>query len=426
MVEESAPRPRAEPRTFRLPTDSSGEPRALSQVDASDAERIVTGIGELDRVLGGGLVPGSLSLIGGPPGIGKSTLVLQMAQRLAGASAVLYATAEESLAQLGGRARRLGASPPRLAAVCESSVLRIVEMATSTDYVAVVVDSIQAMFDPALESAPGSVSQVRESAARLMHAAKSSGVAVVMVGHVTKDGGLAGPRVLEHLVDVVLELEASVGQGHRILRSRKNRFGSTQELGVFEMAGDGLREVSSPSELFLTHRTGSTPGAVVTATLEGSRPMLVEVQALVADTSMGPPRRACSGFDSSRTALLLAVLDRRAGQPMLGSDVFVNMAGGLAVEERGADLAVCLALASSRNDWALPSDLVAFGEVGLGGELRAVPQAGLRCGEAQRLGFRRVMMPKTGRPTSASGLEVIEVEDLEGAVAACEALVRDE
>jgi DNA repair protein RadA/Sms len=402
-------------RVFRLPeAEGSSGPQPLDGIEASDATRLRTGSGELDRVLGGGLVPGSLVLLGGAPGIGKSTLLLQTARAVAATGApVLYVSGEESLGQLKGRAARLGAVPRALQGLCETDIQRVVAETGRRELGLLVVDSIQAMFDPELASAPGSVAQVRECAARLMYLAKSTGLAIFMVGHATKDGSLAGPRVLEHLVDAVLELESTPGQEHRVLRSRKNRFGSTRELGVFEMTGEGLTEVTNPSELFLSERAPPTPGAVVTATLEGTRPLLVEVQALVAPTPYGSPRRTSSGFDAARVGLLAAVLDRRAGVDLLGSDIFINVTGGLDLSEPAADLAVALALVSSFRDRVIPPGRVVFGEVGLGGEIRAVAQPEARVHEARRLGFSSAMVPASRRLDEIGPrFDVVRVESL--------------
>lgn len=423
MVEEPAEGHRSEGRTFRLPDggpERSANAQPLVAVELDAASRRSTGSVELDRVLGGGLVPGSLILLGGAPGIGKSTLLLQTAQAVATREGrVLYVSGEESLAQLKDRAQRLGPTPEGLEAVTETAIDRIVSLAGGAEgeRALLIVDSIQAMFDPDLSSAPGSVAQVRECAARLMYLAKSNQLTVLMVGHTTKEGGLAGPRVLEHLVDVVLELEASPGHEHRLLRSRKNRFGSTRELGVFEMTSAGMQPVSHPSELFLADRAPPSPGAVVTATLEGSRPLLVEVQALVATTPHGPPRRATSGFDGGRLALLLAVLERRAGVDLLGLDIFINVTGGFDIQEPAADLAVAMALVSSLRDRPIPRDQIVFGEVGLGGEIRAVAQPAARCAEAARLGFGSAVIPSAGRPPKEPlGLDARRVQRLADAI----------
>jgi DNA repair protein RadA/Sms len=378
---------------------------------------------ELDRVLGGGLVPGALILVGGDPGIGKSTLLLHGLEAVAKRSAnarVLYVSGEESLEQVKLRADRLGVASERLLLFAETRADRIARAIEEASPAAVVIDSIQAIYDPELESAPGSVSQIREVAARFLYLAKARGVPTFLVGHVTKDGALAGPRVLEHMVDTVLYFESSTGHPYRILRAHKNRFGSTNEIGVFEMEGQGLREVANPSELFLAERPEDAPGSAVLAAIEGTRPVLVEVQALVSPTSFGTPRRTCLGFDSARAALLVAVLERRAGLDLLGCDVFVNIAGGMTIAEPGADLAVSIALASSFKNRPVAKGTVAFGEVGLAGELRAIPQAEMRLAEAEKLGFRRAIVPTAclRRLRIADGVEVVGTKTLEAALEA--------
>ncbi|TAM57286.1 MAG: DNA repair protein RadA [Chloroflexota bacterium] len=371
-------------------------------------DRLPTGVGELDRVLGGGLVPGSLVLLGGEPGIGKSTLILEAAggvtraglRRPTGPAGVLYASAEESPAQVRLRAERLGLlaeTEPALEAVCvlaETDVERIIEQARELKPALLVVDSIQTVALEALEGPAGSVGQVRESAAQLLAYAKHSGTPVVLVGHVTKDGSLAGPKVLEHLVDAVLTLEGERFAGVRLLRATKNRFGSTEELGVFEMTGDGLREVADPARAFLDAATAGSPGSAVAALIEGSRPLLVEVQALVAPAGgFGAPRRTVSGLDPNRLALLIAVLGRRAGVRLADRDVYASLAGGLTAAEPAVDLPLALALASSARDTPVRSRTVALGEVGLLGELRPAPGLARRLREAARLGFEHAIVP---------------------------------
>jgi DNA repair protein RadA/Sms len=373
-----------------------------SVVEISAKDRRTTGIGELDRVLGGGMVAGCLVLLGGDPGIGKSTLLVQALAGLASRGGVLYATGEESVAQTAMRARRVGAAADELTVVAETDVERILAHAHALTPAVLAVDSIQTVYTPLLDSIPGSLAQVRECASRLMQFAKTTGIPTIIVGHVTKDGAIAGPKALEHLVDVVLQLEGDGGP-YRILRAHKNRFGSTQEIGVFQMGGAGLEAVANPSELFLAERRAGAPGSCIVPWLEGSRPMLIEIQALVAPAGYGTARRTCLGIDDGRVALLLAVLDRRTDLGLVGRDVYVNVAGGVRIEEPSADLAVALAIASSRLDVPLPPDVAACGEVGLGGEVRRVGRMDARLREAQRLGFRRVLLPEGLSPSDASG-----------------------
>jgi DNA repair protein RadA/Sms len=405
------------------------QPVPLSAPAEAPTARLSTGMRELDRVLGGGVVPGSLLLIGGEPGVGKSTLLLQVAGGVAGmtggpaATFVLYATGEESASQVRLRAARLGLAAGPAADAIEvlptSEVGAIVEVARARRPALVVVDSIQTMTVDELDGPAGSVGQVRESALRLMELAKGEGIAVVLVGHVTKDGSIAGPRTLEHLVDAVLDLGGERGGVMRLVRSSKNRFGSTDELGVLEMGEDGLREVADPGRAFLAEHEGAAPGSVVAATLEGTRPLLVEVQALVSPAGYGTPARRASGIDPTRLALLLAVLGRRAGVGLGTHDVYANLAGGLTVAEPGLDLAVGLALASSLRDRPIDPRTVAVGEVGLLGELRPVSGIDRRLREAARLGFERAIVP-AGRQSDASidGLRVVAAASLRDALAA--------
>ena len=391
MVEEhQSPSPGSRGRAL---TGLKNSPLPISQVPPQTEVRRSCGIGELDRVLGGGLVPGSLVLIGGDPGIGKSTLLLQAMQHLAGQGPVLYVSGEESAAQTRLRGERLGVNAPSLLVLAENSLEEILSHVDQLKPQAVVVDSIQTVWTQALESAPGSVSQVRESAGRLMLLAKGSGVPIFLVGHVTKDGALAGPRVLEHMVDTVLYFEGDRGHPYRILRAVKNRFGSTNEIGVFEMKAGGLAEVANPSELFLAERPLDVPGSVVTASLEGSRTLLVEIQALVTPSVYGTPRRTTIGVDSNRLALLVAVLEKKAGLHLGGQDIFLNVAGGARLSEPAADLAILLAVASSHLDRPVDPQTVVFGEVGLAGEVRAVTQPEPRLAEAEKLGFQNCLLP---------------------------------
>jgi len=402
-------------------------PRGLATIAEADLPRLTLGIAELDRVLGGGLVPGSLVLLGGEPGIGKSTLLLQAAAGLtrggSGGAHVLYATGEESPGQVRLRAARLGLltgpSSDGVRVLAEHDVGRIVESARAERPGLLVVDSIQTATVEDLDGAAGSVGQVRESTLRLMDLAKGDGIAVILVGHVTKDGSIAGPKTLEHLVDAVLNLEGERYAALRLLRATKNRFGSTDEIGVFEMAEAGLLEVADPARAFLADHGGSAPGSVVAPTLEGSRPLLVEVQALVSRTGYGNPSRKASGLDPNRLSLLIAVLGRRAGISLGSHDVYANLAGGLSVAEPALDLPLALALASSSRDRPIPPGTVAIGEVGLLGELRAVVGLERRLREAARLGFKHAIVagPAAGAALAAiDGLDVAQVGTLRDAI----------
>jgi DNA repair protein RadA/Sms len=410
-------------------TSAPAEPARLAHISETDLPRLSLGIGELDRVLGGGLVPGSLVLLGGEPGIGKSTLLLQAAAGLARGAAgdrgVLYASGEESPGQIHLRATRLGLLDglpgERIQILAEHDVGRIVEVARSTRPSLVVVDSIQTATVEELDGAAGSVGQVRESALRLMDLAKGDGIAVVLVGHVTKDGSIAGPKTLEHLVDAVVSLEGERHAAMRLLRAAKNRFGSTDEIGVFEMDDAGMMEVADPARAFLAVHPGAAPGSVVAPTMEGSRPILVEVQALVSLTGYGTPTRKASGLDPNRLSLLIAVLGRRAGIGLGNHDVYANLAGGLTVAEPGLDLPVALALASSLRDRPIAPGTVAVGEVGLLGELRGVVGVERRLREAARLGFRRAIVPRPAAGSSGlrvDGIEVVHAETLDEAIRA--------
>jgi DNA repair protein RadA/Sms len=395
---------------------------ALRDVGQQAEVRVSTGLGELDRVLGGGLVEGSVVLVGGDPGIGKSTLLLQALAAMSSRFPSLYVTGEESLAQVAGRALRLGLSLEGLQALAETGVEKILALAAQAKPRLIVADSIQTLWSEQLTAAPGSVSQVRESAAKLVRFAKESGTAVFLVGHVTKDGGIAGPRVLEHMVDAVLYFEGESGSRFRVLRAFKNRFGAVNELGVFAMGDKGLREVPNPSAIFLSGATGPTPGSAVMVTREGTRPLLVEVQALVDPSPLSNPRRVTLGLEQNRLAMLLAVLHRHGGVGVYDQDVFVNIVGGIRVQETAADLPVLLAVLSSLRDRPLPEKTVAFGEVGLSGEIRPVPNGEERLKEAATHGFRRAIVPKANAPKKGrvGDMEVIGVERLSDALAAAE------
>ena len=394
-------------------------PTRLSEIESLAEERHRSGIGELDRVLGGGLVPGSLVLIGGDPGIGKSTLALQLAGALArDGRVVLYVSGEESPRQAKMRAERIAlrGGADHLYLHPEIDLDAITTEVDRLQPSLLVVDSIQTLHLPELSAAPGSVTQVRECGLRLLRLAKDRSIPVVLIGHVTKDGSVAGPRTLEHMVDVVLYLEGDTHHEYRILSAAKNRFGSTNEIGVFEMRGDGLAEVENPSERLLRDRGRSVPGSAVVASLEGSRPLLVEVQALVAPTHFANPQRVAQGVDVRRLAVVIAVLEKRAGLSLAGADVFVNVAGGIKLEEPAADLGLAMALASSFRDAPLPPDLVAVGEVGLGGELRPVPQMDRRLEEAMRLGFRSALIPKRQASSTKPEIGLVAAESLREAI----------
>ena len=399
-------------------------PVELSAVSGEAYPRVVVGMPEFDRVLGGGIVPGSLVLIGGDPGIGKSTLLLQVAARIAtGEQRVLYASGEESAHQLKLRAARLGIPGERLFLLTETNLAEALGHADQIQPDLVIVDSIQTVYTPDLQNAPGSVAQLRECTMRLMQWAKAGTVPVFIVGHVTKEGEIAGPRLLEHIVDVVLYLEGERFSSYRLLRGVKNRFGAVSEVGVFEMLGRGLAGVENPSEIFLAERQEGAIGSVIVPTIEGSRPVLVEVQALTSPTSLSLPRRTANGIDFSRLLLLTAVLTKRAGVRLSDQDVIVNVVGGLKIQEPAADLGVALAIASSHRDALLPGDIVALGELGLSGELRSVSHLERRLAEAERLGFARCVLPRValrrGRPQTS--LDLVPVETLRDALAAvCE------
>lgn len=400
------------------PPDSLPIPICDVQGDAE--ERLSCGISEFDRVLGGGLVAGSLVLVGGDPGIGKSTILLQVMNNLANAvGTVLYVSGEESARQTRLRGERLAINARSLLILAETALESVLAQIEAHAPRAVVIDSIQTMYAPGLESAPGSVSQVRESAGRLMVLAKRSGIPIFIVGHVTKDGSLAGPRVLEHMVDTVLYFEGDPGHAFRILRAVKNRFGSTNEIGVFEMKEGGLCEVRNPSELFLSERPLGVSGSAVVATIEGSRPLLVELQALVTPTSLGVPRRTTLGVDHNRLSLLVAVLDKKVGLHLAGQDIFLNAAGGARLVEPAVDLGMVAALASSHLDKVIPPQTLIIGEVGLAGEVRAVTQPETRVREAAKLGFSRAVIPAGSlkQVSKMAGIEVIGVKSVDEALA---------
>src|SRR5687768_10826348 len=389
-------------------------PQLYSEIDVVVAERLSTGIGEFDRVLGGGVVPGSLVLIGGEPGIGKSTLLLQAAAHFAKTfGPVLYSSGEESEHQIKSRGERLGVERAPLYILAETCLERILEEIGKLRPSFVIVDSIQTVFSLKFQSAPGSIGQVRESATQLLFAAKGQNIPTFLVGHVTKEGSLAGPKALEHIVDTVLYFEGEKPHSHRVVRAVKNRFGAVSELGVFEMTGSGLRAVPNPSQLFLSERPAGGPGSAGLCCVEGSRPMLVEVQALVSTSTYGNARRMASGLDQNRLSLLLAVLEKRSGLNLIAEDVFVNIAGGIAVDEPAADLGIVAAVASSVRNRPIKAGTAVFGEVGLAGEVRGISQAALRVREAGQMGFTRCVLPQGNcAPEDApAGMEMVGVKN---------------
>jgi DNA repair protein RadA/Sms len=399
----------------------TSKPSRLSEVSSDQPLRRPTGIDELDRVLGGGLVEGAVILLGGDPGIGKSTLLLQALAKLSPERRCLYVSGEESLQQISLRAQRLRIEVPDLKLMTETCVERIVELAQEESPQVLVIDSIQTMYTEELASAPGSVAQVRESAAQLVRYAKSNGIAVMIVGHVTKEGALAGPRVLEHMVDTVLYFEGDAGDRYRMIRAVKNRFGAVNELGVFAMLESGLKPVSNPSAIFLSRHEKPIPGSVITVTLEGTRPLLVEVQALVDESPFSQPRRVTLGLDQNRLAMLIAVMHRHASLALYNQDVFVNVVGGVRVNEPAADLAVMLAILSSFRDRPLPPQRVVFGEIGLAGEIRPVPNGQERLRAAAKHGFKQALIPLANRPKVPPGgdMEVIAVQHVNEVLEYC-------
>jgi len=405
LVEERAEEPAAAagPHRYAL-AGATGAARLYSEIQIEQHARVTTGIDEFDRVLGGGIVPGSLVLLGGEPGIGKSTLLLQAAANVAQSiGPVLYSSGEESEHQIKSRGERLAVGRAPLYLLAETCLERILEEIARIKPALVIVDSVQTIFSLKFQSAPGSIGQVREAATQLLFAAKGQNVPTFLVGHVTKDGTLAGPKALEHVVDTVLYFEGERHHSHRVVRAVKNRFGAVSELGVFEMTAAGLRAVPNPSKMFLAERPVSAPGSAVLCAVEGSRPILVEVQALVSSALYGNARRTANGFDQQRLALLLAVLEKRAGLNLIGDDVFVNIAGGMTIDEPAADLGVVAAIASSVRNRVIPATTAMFGEVGLAGEVRGITQAALRVREAAQMGFHRCILPEANVDPALAG-----------------------
>jgi DNA repair protein RadA/Sms len=415
LVEERAAEPGSTGTNRFAQFSTTSAAKLYAEVDTAQGVRLSTGIGEFDRVLGGGVVPGSLILLGGEPGIGKSTLLLQAAAFFAReVGPVLYASGEESEHQIKSRGDRLGVGAAPLYLLSETCIERILEEVARLTPALVIVDSVQTVWSGKFQSAPGSIGQVREAATQFLFAAKSQNVPTVLVGHVTKDGSLAGPKVLEHVVDTVLYFEGERHHSHRVVRAVKNRFGAVSELGVFEMTGSGLHPVPNPSKLFLSERAAGAPGSAVLCCVEGSRPILVEVQALVSTSSYGNAKRMAIGIDQNRLSLLLAVLEKRAGLSLAGDDVYVNIAGGMSVDEPAADLSVVAAVASSVRNRSLPPATAVLGEVGLSGEIRGIPQAALRVREAAQMGFTRIVLPagnvdRSGPDLAADRCELVGV-----------------
>ena len=418
-IEEHIEKPSAgSVKTKAAPVGQSKRPQRLQEISSEGETRFSTGMGELDRVLGGGAVAGSLVLVSGAPGIGKSTLLLQICNSLCADRSVLYVSGEESERQLKLRAERLGVAPESLFVLSETRLSDILEAAAETKPDILIVDSIQTLYNEENDSSPGSVSQVKDCTMSMMQLSKSNGITVFVVGHINKDGNIAGPKVLEHMVDCVLYFEGDPNSSYRLLRAAKNRFGSTNEIGVFEMQDSGLTEVPNPSQMLLEGRPEGASGTCVSCVMEGTRPVLAEVQALVAKTMLNVPRRVSDGFDFNRAVLMLAVMEKRAGMKMSMFDAYVNVIGGLRLDEPGADLPVVLALASSYRDKCIPDDLVAVGEVGMTGEIRSVSHMNQRLAEVSRLGFKKCMIHRSGseKLDIPEGLTVYRVKNIREAI----------
>lgn len=413
-IEEHIEKPMAAGRAKSAPVGQSRRPQRIREVTSGGELRFSTGMGELDRVLGGGAVAGSLVLVGGAPGIGKSTLLLQICVQLCAGRRVLYISGEESEKQLKLRAERLGVSPEDLYILSETRLSDVVAAIEATQPDILIVDSIQTLYNEENDSSPGSVSQVKDCTMTMMQLSKSQGITVFVVGHINKDGNIAGPKVLEHMVDSVLYFEGDPNTSYRLLRAAKNRFGSTNEIGVFEMMDTGLVEVPNPSQMLLEGRPEGASGTCVSCVMEGTRPVLAEVQALVTKTSFNVPRRAADGFDFNRAVLLMAVLEKRAGMKLNAFDAYINVIGGLRLDEPSADLSVALAVASSYRDLPIADELVAMGEVGLTGEIRAISNMNQRLGEVSRLGFKKCIIPRSGsdKLEIPAGLTVYRVRNL--------------
>ena len=422
MTEERVREEKSGGKALNILTPGAGSrPVRLKEIAGTEDARFSTGIGELDRVLGGGMVKGSLVLVSGAPGIGKSTLLLQACRSLCENSAVLYVTGEESLSQIKMRADRLGIDGDNLLICAETQIDQVLLSAAQLKPSVMIVDSIQTMLNTEIQSAPGSITQVRECTMQLLQFAKTNTISVILVGHINKDGGIAGPKVLEHMVDAVLNFEGDRHASYRLLRATKNRFGSTNEIGMFEMTHLGLEEVQNPSAALLSGRPENANGSCVVATLEGTRPILAEIQGLVTKSAYGSARRTAAGIDYNRAVLLLAILEKRAGMLLGAHDTYINVVGGMDLDEPAVDLAILLAIASSYLERTIPQDLAAFGEVGLSGEIRAVTGAAQRIAELQRLGFRTCILPEDNLSglRGIEGMHLIPVKDVQTAIRQC-------
>ena len=422
MTEERVREEKSGGKALNILTPGAGSrPVRLKEIAGTEDARFSTGIGELDRVLGGGMVKGSLVLVSGAPGIGKSTLLLQACRSLCESSTVLYVTGEESLSQIKMRADRLGIDGDNLMICAETQIDQVLLSATQLKPSVMIVDSIQTMLNTEIQSAPGSITQVRECTMQLLQFAKTNTISVILVGHINKDGGIAGPKVLEHMVDAVLNFEGDRHASYRLLRATKNRFGSTNEIGMFEMTHLGLEEIQNPSAALLSGRPENANGSCVVATLEGTRPILAEIQGLVTKSAYGSARRTAAGIDYNRAVLLLAILEKRAGMLLGAYDTYINVVGGMDLDEPAVDLAILLAIASSYLERTIPQDLAAFGEVGLSGEIRAVTGAAQRIAELQRLGFKTCILPEDNLSglRGIDGMRLIPVKDVQTAIRQC-------
>ena len=411
MIEQKIPKTSASIKSTQITAEES-KPKKLSEIEIIDDERTSTGISEFDRVLGGGIVKGSLILLGGDPGIGKSTLLLLMCQSIKSDSTILYASGEESQKQIKLRAERLKVNNPNILFLSETNMTAIENNIVNTKPDLLIIDSVQTVFCPEIDSTPGSVTQIREVTMNLIKIAKKNNISVFLVGHVTKEGAIAGPKILEHMVDCVLYFEGESHQFHRILRGVKNRFGSTNEIGVFEMCSDGLQEVDNPSKMLLMEKPSHVSGTTVTCTLEGTRPIMAEIQALTTKTNYPSPRRTTSGIDYNKIALIIAVLEKHAKLKLATQDIYINVAGGMKLYEPAIDLSIAIAIASSCLDFVIPTDTVAIGEIGLTGEIRSVTAIDKRINEAEKLGFKRIIIPEGNSKNITSSIEIIRAKNI--------------